>query len=259
MSALPAHSESLHIFHTFGKAGIRTKSDLDTVFCHPNIARQLLLDAGLTFSQWVLVQHNLLLRASLELLRKAPHYKRGLGDETGNPETTDSLLTGFVSPAAVKVLHDVGMQKEDLEHLARLSTTEWSAVAKYLIQHGFTFSDYLHFKRCLRSIHLEEKSSTTTPEQPATISEVVSNFVASLNGTVSSKCDLFGRIGLESEEDLDVLSNLPEEKADEVFDMFTKEGLSWSECKSVRDGLNRRAETLDTQSEGARAAEGDSS
>ncbi|KAH8099438.1 hypothetical protein BXZ70DRAFT_1009247 [Cristinia sonorae] len=226
-----SHEARFAIFNCFGRLGIRMLPDLEASYSNPDQTRELLLSDGLSFTNWVIIRHHLVLF-------------KNLSDTDLQALDADSKLLPFLEDNSLQsrgnLLRGMGLRHKDIEHLARLRL-EWASVTRYLVSQGFTFVDCLSFKRGLIALAKTQDGSPEAEDSPA-----LTAFVADLQpeGKMLSKVMALANIGLESVEDLDMWCALEEEKMDEVLNMLSMEGLNWLECKAVRRGLTKRAEGL---------------
>ncbi|TCD71164.1 hypothetical protein EIP91_012112 [Steccherinum ochraceum] len=233
-SLCPGDPFNFKLFEKLGMLGVRTKADLDMLSANLEQTKEFLLKKGISFLEFIVIRHHLLLRAR----RHRPETGRDMADE---PKMLE-FLKQYSPPLEhlSSVLRDIGIQNSDLEHLSSLDDA-WPAFGKYLLSHGLQISEYRSLRRAVpvnRRVDLAEADSNPEPYLALQI------FLKALKGDLNSKVDAFVRAGLCYSEDLNMVCVLPEEQIDEILDGLIKEGLSWTQCKAVREGLKDRAEGI---------------
>ncbi|TCD65423.1 hypothetical protein EIP91_002679 [Steccherinum ochraceum] len=236
LSSLPIPRQQMPLFVRLGACGIMSLQDLlalnQVTRLDPPRARDLLLANGLNYAHWITLRHHLSLLAD--------------GDPS-KLEDDDGFLQSFLelcSPPLghrLAVLTAAGMLgREDVHAVANSPQAHWPAMKDFLSSHGFTFVETLSFRRSLSAF----SQATAVTYSALDAKHPLVTFFMTLQGTVATRLpvDIFGRVGLETADDLDDLCRLSDQEVEEVLDELSKEGLTWMECKAVRAGLIRRAE-----------------
>ncbi|TCD71199.1 hypothetical protein EIP91_012149 [Steccherinum ochraceum] len=220
---------ALRILYMLGLAGITNQNRLvafaDFALRCPSEARDVMLTAGMSLLDWVALRRHLQSLESNEHIEDTK-WQRDVQLEDFCDQCQPSLRR------QVLTLTMLGITYDDIEFLAR-SPSFWSDTIKHLRLSTFTYPEILSFKRGLRDL-----TGITAPcidSSPPLVS-----FFSTLKGPVKAKIEvMLLSSGIDSIEDLDVMSRLPEEELDGVMEIFSKAGLTFSECGALVAGLRR--------------------
>lgn len=239
-SALPAiflnDPDNFNLFVALGRAGIRTLHDLELLCSDQKQVTNPLQDQDISYAQWVIIRHSLQARS------------RGKASARNDEEEGEvsAEMQRFLKRRKLEYLSSivglVGFSSLDLKRIAR-DHQSWPILGKYLLSQDASFTDCLSLKRGLLALRKTMDVEAIVPSYHP-LEEFLNDHVEGVSNKDSVKAALI-RIGIDSDDDLDMLGATSEEQVDVVLDMLTQEGVRWLECKAIREGLLKRVEGME--------------
>jgi len=208
--------------------------DLHYLITSPTVwdpTRTVLMNQGMNLMEWMAHRRSFFLQAGLE--------RRDI-DTLVADNSLFTFLETLPTPLEYRkdLFNRLGFYViDDLRLLASLPS-QWSTAMNYLLANGLPFAEWLSIQRGLRTLSNFKTPLLGLPAEMWT-------FLVSLRQPLVSHAKVFIEVGLDSSEDVDRLSLL-EDQWNAVLGALMRDGqgLSASECLSLKDGLQNRRTSL---------------
>ena len=215
------------IFHAFSNGGIATGEDLSTLagLIYENAqAENILKQRGMNHIEWLAVRHALLNRSSTHSCPGPdPEFRTFL------TSCTPSLMD--IAP----LLHSLCLHtSQDLLKLSAIPA-EWPHLQNYLLAKDVSLIHWLALRRSLQSLLPD------VGDRAANLTHRARRVNAPLG---AKEREALRRVGLHSEADINTFCSIGLDHLDELLEMLSKEGLTYSECKGVEAEFIERGEAL---------------
>lgn len=159
---------------------------------------------------------------------------------------TDAAMASTGLSHLLPVTHRLGLTFVDVTLLARKSEA-WAPLGTYILSQGFAFSEFIAVKQAFWKLRVEYLANCEPlAAAPSSRQEALKTFFHGAEGDTTNMETVLARMEIDT-QDLDMLSTLPEKQIDDVLDILSKDGLRWTECRTLREKLSKRAEDLAAQ------------